>query len=82
MRFAAHGRIAIFLEPAWGAVPAIVHGELVDTSTGGCRVRHQFGPLAIGRKVWLSWADEYRAALVVWNSSAEDSTETGVRFVD
>lgn len=79
-RHPAHGPVAIFLEPAWGTVPATVHGELVDKSVGGCRVQHNFGALAPGRKVWLSWADEYRAAYVSWSRVAEEHTETGFRF--
>lgn len=79
-RFAAEDPIAIFLEPEWGTVPATVHGELVDKSAGGCRIRHQFGPLHPERKVWLSWADEYRAARVVWNCTYDDYAETGFRF--
>lgn len=81
-RYEAHGPIAIFLEPAWGAVPATVHGELLDKSDGGCRVQHNFGPLALGRKVWLSWADEYRPACVVWSYVVEERAETGFRFGD
>ena len=79
-RFAADGLVAIFLEPAWGAVPATVHGELIDKSAGGCRIRHHFGPIDPGRKVWLSWADEYRSARVVWNCAHDDYAETGFRF--
>lgn len=79
-RHPAHGLVAIFLEPAWGAVPATVHGELLDKSEGGCRIKHQFGTLDIGRKVWLSWADEYRLAYVVWNRTFDACAETGFRF--
>lgn len=78
----AEGVVAIFLEPAWGAVPAMIQGELLDKSSGGCRVQHQFGRLAPERKVWLSWADEHRAAYVVWNRVGEEDTETGFRFAE
>ncbi len=79
-RFAAEGPIAVFLEPGWGSVPATLQGDLVDKSEGGCRIRHHFDRLEVGRKVWLSWADDYCAAHVAWNRVCEEHTETGFRF--
>jgi len=81
-RYPAQGRISVLLEPTWGNTPATVHGELVDESDGGCRVSHHFGALDIGRKVWLSWGDEYCAAFVVWNCISEERVETGFRFAE
>lgn len=64
-----------------GLFPAIVEGELLDLSRGGCKVSHRFGPLTQAQQVTLLMDSTERQAIVVWSKAVTDHHESGFSFL-
>ncbi len=80
-RYSVSGQVKIMLYEELGLLPAVVEGELVDLSRGGCRVSHRFGPLRQAQQVTLLMDSTERPAIVVWSKAIGDQHESGFSFV-
>jgi len=81
LRYAADEPVAISRQPGFGDVSATISGQFVDRSSGGCRIRHDFGDVPVGECVSLVWLAEIKRARVVWNRSSAGLTETGFQYL-
>jgi hypothetical protein len=81
LRHPTSGRVTILLYRELGSFPAMVEGELLDRSRGGCKVRHRFGELKPGQQVTMLISGTEIEAVVVWARSLMDWHETGFSFV-
>jgi len=57
--------------------PQELDAELMDVSTSGFRIRHRYGPLALGSDVVFRHPEAAGHARVVWNWVLPDHVETG-----
>jgi hypothetical protein len=64
-----------------GLLPAVVEGELLDLSRGGCKVSHRFGPLTQAQQVTVLMDSTERPAIVVWSKAVADHHESGFSFL-
>lgn len=61
--------------------PAQVRCELVDRSSRGCKVRHDYGDLVIGEMVALKLGSIETRAIVIWTHPVDDHFESGFSFL-
>jgi len=61
--------------------PAQVRCELLDRSSGGCKLRHEYSDLVTGEMVALNIGSTETRAIVVWTHPVEDHVESGFSFL-
>ena len=77
-RRAAAGRVHVrFRDPR----PISIDGWLIDISTHGFRMAHNFSSLAAGQIVEFSHPETAGRAQVMWNRILDGGMETGFRIV-
>ena len=77
-RDAFSGEIVLVLD----GVPSVsLHGQLIDVSQGGFRVRHTFPDLACGSELTFQHPAGQGRARVMWNRFADDACESGFLLV-
>ena len=74
-RDAFSGEIVLVLD---GVPPVSLHGQLVDISQGGLRVRHTFPDLACGSELTFQYPAGQGRARVIWNRFVDDGCESGL----
>jgi hypothetical protein len=64
-----------------GDCPATTNGELVDRSSRGCKIRHDYGYIKPGQEVTITINGLERRAVVVWSRSLLNHNESGLSFL-
>jgi hypothetical protein len=81
VRYSASGKVKMMLYEELGFSPAMVEGELLDYSRGGCKIRHQFGYPQPGQQVTILISGMELKSTVMWTRSLGDWQETGFSFL-